>query len=221
MDVGQGDALLVRVPGGEATVVDTGPSPWSARRIARILSRRGVRENVHLVVTHPHGDHAGGWATLARLWPLASVSIPDTRLPLEAWLPVASPTSLQTASRLLRGDTWHRGDAEFSVRWPPKPFNLADANLLSMVLRIRWRDREIWLMGDVLDIQERDLMDLGDPGVRISHRVLKPGHHGSCSTADPRWIGALRPEVALITAGRHNTFEFPHARTLDVLRANA
>ena len=76
VDIGQGDALLLRVPGGDATLVDTGPDPRAARRIARVLSRRGVREPVHLVVTHPHLDHAGGWATLARLWPAASAALP-------------------------------------------------------------------------------------------------------------------------------------------------
>ena len=80
IDVGQGDALILRVPGGSATVIDTGPSPWAARRIARVLSRRGIREPVNLVVTHPHGDHAGGWATLARLWPFESTFIPDTAI---------------------------------------------------------------------------------------------------------------------------------------------
>src|ERR1035438_7728214 len=75
VDIGQGDALLLRVPGGEATLIDTGPGPWTGRRLARVLSRRGVREPVHLVLTHAHGDHAGGWATLSRLWPLASTSV--------------------------------------------------------------------------------------------------------------------------------------------------
>ncbi len=87
IDVGQGDALLVRVPGGDATLVDTGPDPRAARRIARVLSRRGVREPVHLVLTHPHLDHAGGWATLARLWPPATVALPALAEP-SAWAPL-------------------------------------------------------------------------------------------------------------------------------------
>jgi len=219
MDIGQGDALLLRQPGGDATMIDTGPSPWAARRIARILSRRGVREPVHLLITHPHGDHAGGWTTLARLRPLASVSIPSTALPPEAWNSMASEGMLQAAQRLQRGDSWRRGEAAFSVRWPPKPFNLPDANMIALVTRVRWQDRELWLMGDVLRIQERDLLDLGDPEPGAFHRLLKPGHHGSHSASDPAWIQALRPEQAVITAGRRNTFEFPHAETLESLRS--
>jgi competence protein ComEC len=223
VDVGQGDALLLRIPGGDATLVDTGPSPWSARRLARTLSRRGVREPLHLVLTHPHGDHAGGWATLARLWPLASTLRTDLADPVPAWAPYAGPELLGGSGTLLRGDAWRRGEAAFSVRWPPKPFALPDANMVSVVLRIRWRDRELWLMGDALGIQERDLLDLGDPGTgpwtEPWHRLLKVGHHGSEGTCDEAWLRLLRPELALLTASRGNSFGFPDATVLDRLKA--
>lgn len=214
VDVGQGDALIVRAPGGDATVVDTGPLPWSGRRLVRALSRRGVREPVHLILTHAHNDHAGGWATLARLWPLSSTSLPATSDEEDPWAPYA-PDRYE-ADGLLRGDGWRRGSAAFSVRWPPKPFALPDPNMVSLVLRVDWRDRQLWLMGDALAPQERDLMDLGDPGP-ASHRVLKVGHHGSRSASDPAWIAALDPEVAIIPAGLRNRFEHPHPETLDTL----
>lgn len=219
MDICQGDALLIRQPGGAATLVDTGPSPRAARRIARILSRRGVREDLELVITHPHGDHAGGWATLTRLWPVTSTRIPVNDLPISLWQAMASPAVLAQAQPCRRGESWSEGESTFSVRWPPKPFNLPDPNMVSLVLRMRWRDRELWLMGDALAIQERDLLDMGDPGPG-SHRLLKPGHHGSQSACDPAWIQALQPELAVITAGHANRFEFPHAETLETLRSH-
>ncbi|MFZ1613847.1 MAG: ComEC/Rec2 family competence protein [Holophaga sp.] len=216
-DIGQGDALLLRVPGGDATLIDTGPSPWSARRLARVLSRRGVREPLHLALTHPHSDHSGGWATLARLWPIASITLPNTMRSGELWSPVAPPAHLQVARRVVRGEAWRQGPAHFEVRWPPKPFELPDANMISQVLRVRWQDRELWLMGDATAIQERDLLDLGDPGSVKAHRLLKAGHHGSVSASDPTWIAALSPELVLFTVGRNNRFDFPSARTVETL----
>ncbi|WP_243383830.1 ComEC/Rec2 family competence protein [Geothrix alkalitolerans] len=215
VDVGQGDALLLRVPGGDATLLDTGPGPWTGRRIARVLSRRGVREPVHLVLTHAHGDHAGGWATLARIWPLASTSVPVTSEDEDPWEPFR-PTGADPAG-LLRGDAWSRGEATFSVRWPQRAYALPDANMTSTVLRVAWRDRELWLMGDALAVQEKDLLDLGDPGA-FPHRLLKVGHHGSRNASDPAWIAAVKPEVAVIPAGLRNRFEHPHPETLDTLR---
>lgn len=216
VDIGQGDALLLRVPGGEATLIDTGPGPWAGRRLARVLSRRGVREPVNLVLSHAHGDHAGGWASLARIWPISSTSVPVTANEEDPWIPYA-PSAESNPSGLLRGDAWTRGEAAFSVRWPPSAFALPDANMVSAVLRVRWRDRELWLMGDALGVQERDLLGLGDPGP-FAHRLLKAGHHGSRNASDPAWVAALDPEVVIIPAGFRNRFEHPHPETLETFR---
>ncbi len=216
VDIGQGDALLLRVPGGEATLIDTGPGPWTGRRLARVLSRRGVREPLHLVLTHAHGDHAGGWATLSRLWPIATTAVPVTADEEDPWSPFR-PTTGADPMGLLRGDAWTRGEAAFNVRWPLRAFALPDANMVSAVLRVTWQDRELWLMGDALAIQERDLLDLGDPG-RFPHRLLKVGHHGSRNASDPAWVAALKPEVVIIPAGFRNRFDHPHPETLSTFQ---
>jgi competence protein ComEC len=108
------------------------------------------------------------------------------------------------------------------VRWPPKALDLSalgDANTVSLVLRVDWEDRQLWLMGDALGVQERDLMELGDPGFFQGFRVLKLGHHGSRSSSDPAWIRALHPGLSLATAGRRNRFGHPHAETLATFAA--
>ena len=215
LDIGQGDALLLRVPGGDATLVDTGPDARAARRIARVLSRRGVREPVHLVLTHPHLDHAGGWAALEQVWPLASVSRPA--MAPQPWEPYGPAASRARVRVLRRGDAWFRGAAEWSVRWPPRPMVLRDLNMNSLVLRVRWQDRELWLMGDALATQERDLLELGEPGPYRRGRLLKMGHHGSRSASDPAWIQALAPSLAIASAGRENRFGHPHAEALAAL----
>ncbi len=216
VDIGTGDALILRAPGAETTVVDTGEDPWAARRLVRALSRRGVREPVSLVLTHPHQDHAGGWATLARLWPIAATRVPVIA-DADRWTPWMPPGVHPETMR--RGDGWADGPLAFSARWPPKPFQLPDANMLSLVLRARWKDRELWLMGDALQLQERDLMDLGDPGSADGfHRALKVGHHGSRSSGDPAWLTALAPDAALIPAGLHSRFDHPHPETLATLQ---
>ena len=217
VDIGTGDALILRAPGAETTVIDTGEDPWAARRLARALSRLGVREPIHLVITHPHQDHAGGWAALARLWPIA-----DTRVPVLAdeslWTPWKPPAVVVETTR--RGEGWRDGPLAFRAQWPPKPFDLPDANMLSLVLRVRWEDRELWLMGDALQLQERDLLDLGEPGPAAGfHRALKVGHHGSRSSGDPGWLSALHPDAAFITAGLRNRFGHPHPETLETLQS--
>ncbi|MCL1893335.1 MAG: ComEC/Rec2 family competence protein [Holophagaceae bacterium] len=214
-DIGQGDALLLRVPNGDATLIDTGPTPWSARRLVRIMSRMGVREPVHLIITHPHSDHAGGSATLTRLWPTASLSIPTVANPSHVWAEFISDRNIESANVIVRGDSWFRGSTRFDVCWPPKPLRLPDPNMLSAVLRVRWNEHEIWFMGDALAIQERDLIDLGDPEPWDGYRLLKAGHHGGATATSAEWITALKPQTVIFTAEHPNRFGFP---TLQVLQ---
>jgi competence protein ComEC len=122
---------------------------------------------------------------------------------------------LDSALQVRRGDTWYRGEASFSVRWPPKPLNLPDPNMVSAILRVNWDKQEIWFMGDALAIQERDLIDLGDPEPWDGHRLLKAGHHGGATATGQEWIDALKPQTVLFTAEYPNRFGFPVKSVLD------
>jgi competence protein ComEC len=48
--------------------------------------------------------------------------------------------------------------------------------------------------------------------------VLKVGHHGSRTSSTPLLLDAVKPRIALISCGLHNTFGHPHAATLESLR---
>jgi len=214
-DIGQGEALLLRFPDSDATLIDTGATPWSARRLVRVLSRRGVREPIHMLISHPHADHAGGWATFARLWPTVSLSIPVIAERDVIWNALAPNGVMAKAVEVRRGDEWEQGNARFSVRWPPKPFRLPDPNMSSMVLRVNWNRHELWFMGDALALQERDLIDLGEPGLWNGHRLLKAGHHGGVTATSQKWIDALRPQTVLFTTEYPNRFGFPNTIILN------
>jgi len=47
--------------------------------------------------------------------------------------------------------------------------------------------------------------------------VLKIGHHGSKTSTSETLLRALKPEVALISAGRGNRFHFPHGSVVERL----
>jgi glyoxylase-like metal-dependent hydrolase (beta-lactamase superfamily II) len=56
LDVGQGDAILIRSPEGKTALVDAGPS----KDIVSLLRQRGITSLDIVAVSHHHADHYGG-----------------------------------------------------------------------------------------------------------------------------------------------------------------
>ena len=73
VDVEGGAATLIVSPSGESLLIDTG---WEvgdrdARRIYAAAQRAGLTRIDYFILSHFHGDHAGGLPALARLIPIA------------------------------------------------------------------------------------------------------------------------------------------------------
>ena len=66
IDVEGGAATLLVTPAGETVLIDTGnPGRRDPDRIVKAVTEvAGMKQIDHLVITHYHGDHFGGAATL-------------------------------------------------------------------------------------------------------------------------------------------------------------
>lgn len=97
-------------------------------------------------------------------------------------------------------------------------------NEVSVVLHVRYGAFDALLTGDAYKPVERTLAASLGPGFE----VLKVGHHGSETSTDPALLDAIRPEVALISAGRSNRYGHPtpgvlarlEERGIDILRTD-
>jgi len=111
VDVEGGAATLLRTPGGEAVLIDSGfPGERDATRIERAARELGLERIDHYVTTHWHRDHVGGIPDLAKLIPIRKYyghRIPDPLSPdinadhVDAWRQLAkSPVWLQAGDRI-------------------------------------------------------------------------------------------------------------------------
>src|SRR5687767_11801613 len=69
LDVGQGDAALIQVPGGTDVLIDGGPSD-AGPRVIQALRKAGITEVDWIVGSHPHEDHIGGFVDVLRELPV-------------------------------------------------------------------------------------------------------------------------------------------------------
>lgn len=220
IDVGQGDALLLGLPDGQAGLVDAGgfpnfrgeePSSFDVgeRIVAPYLGSRGIKRLAFLAITHADADHLGGAeAVLLRF------------APRELWLPrillSAEFRPLLEAARkrgvrirfLASGDSFPAGSANVTAmvceRCPKR-------NDRSLVLAFDYGEHRFLLTGDIEADGERFLIG----HLARSHiAVLKAPHHGSRSSTSNELLNFTKPAVAIISAGFENLYGHPHAEAL-------
>jgi competence protein ComEC len=216
LDVGQGDAALVRFPRGTAWMVDAGGLPSGSsfdvgeRVVAPVLRASGIGRLDTLVITHGDADHAGGALSLLQEFRPRDVweGVPVPRLaPLQALRAVAAAHQ----ARWVNVQGRHRlsvDDVEVLVHHPPTPdWERQDVrNDDSVVLELRRGDVSIVLTGDIGREAEHGLLASFAPA---PIRIVKVPHHGSRTSSSAAFVGALRPAAAVVSVGRSNTFGHP------------
>jgi competence protein ComEC len=221
IDVGQGDSILVRFPGGRTMLVDAGGKMGDLEggrvvgdaTVVPYLRRLGINKLDVLVITHPHGDHAGG--------------VPAVVEKLDVGAVVTSPAP--GLEELLSGHAFsrvpvYRVEAGQSLQIDRRVEVLVlgpdgrspageDLNNASVVLRLDYGDISFLLTGDVEEEAQRAMLAAG---LELEADILKVPHHGS-RFFEPCFFSAVSPEYAVIQVGERNRFGHPAQETLDAL----
>ena len=224
LDVGQGDAILIEGDRGGRMLVDGGPDP---DRLLIELDRRlppWDRRIDVLVLTHPHEDHVAGLALLLERYRVGRVFEPGMRGPgpgYDAWtaaLDLAPARRLAASSSPAIGLRSTTSGSTCSGRIPdacPRepPDSGRGINDVSIVLLGEVDGRRILLTGDVEDDVDPLLAARGLPPIDF----LKVAHHGSGTASTAAFLGVVRPQVAVVSAGADNPYGHPARSTLDHL----
>jgi competence protein ComEC len=225
LDVGQGDSILVEGGRGGRMLIDGGPDP---DRLLVELDRRlppWDRRIDVLVLTHPHEDHVAGLPLLLERYRIGRIYESGMRGPGPGYGAFAHDLSRPGAPPdgiLATGARIALDDIRLSVLWPDPgrvPREPPDAgrgiNDVSIVLLGEVAGRRFLLTGDVEDDVDPLLAQRGLPPIDI----LKVAHHGSKTASTPAFLDAVRPRVAIVSAGAGNPYGHPARSTIERLAA--
>jgi competence protein ComEC len=211
LDVGQGDAAVVELPGGRVLVIDAGGFAGSdfdtgAGIVEPFLRSRKIARLDALVMSHAHPDHAGGLAHLVRhlapaeLWWSGQGEGAAWDEVLRALADTGTPV------RTLHAGTRIPDFPEVDVLHPPAGWTAPSLNEGSLVLRVRDGGAAVLFTGDAERAAEAAMLERPDA---LAATVLKVPHHGSLTSSAPALVTAVGPRAAVVSAGADNRFGHP------------
>lgn len=226
LDVGQALAVAVVTADGHALLYDAGNSARDVREvIAPFFEERGVTRLDYLLLSHPDQDHVGGMPAVLDTFAVETFldpAVPSTNLAYLETLQRVADRGIQ-AQRARRGQTLALGEhVRLEILWPRDPLLRDESGDVSdndngLVVRLVHGDVTILLTGDIEAPAERALISLEEGTLRA--QVLQVPHHGSRTSTTPELLEAVRPAVAVISAGAGNPYGHPHAEVINRLRA--
>lgn len=225
LDVGQGDCICVHTAQGQTYLFDGGSSSCSSAGkyvLIPYLKHQGISVIDGVFLSHGDEDHINAIREL--LTDSQGIRIETLYLPRVAE-PLSQPLEeLRLLAReagcqveyLSQGMGWQQGDFRLTCLWPRAGYE-GESNAASACYLLEEKSLSMLLTGDVEGEGERELTAYLRRLPLAELDVLKVAHHGSRYSTSEAFLQAVTPRLALISAGRDNSYGHPHEELLERL----
>jgi competence protein ComEC len=218
LDIGQGDAQLLTLPGGARIMIDSGPP---GGRVADKLDKVIGKTDGYIdlaIITHPELDHFGGYAEVLKRYRVGAVLMTGREKDTSEWKHFAAQLRASGIPIVLvkEGDTIQYGASHIDIISPGPEFFGSDAlNDTGIVTKLQSTGVTALFTADIGQNVEDYLL----PRYNLDVDILKVGHHGSKFSSSEEFLNEVTPKVAVIQVGAHNTYGHPTPQTLSRLKA--
>lgn len=226
LDVGQGDAIVIKTPEGICFLTDGGSlkrPDVGQYQLLPFLKNQGISRIDGVFVSHTDEDHINGVRQLLEFQREGVLSVkirclylPEWENPPEAWTELAAlaQASGVKVQAVRQGDTLCAGELRIRFLAPEKGSRGENVNEEAMVFQVDYRDFSGLFTGDIGRETEKKLLPLLE-----DTDLLKVGHHGSKNSSSQEFLEKIRPEYAAISCSENNTYGHPSPDTVRRLEA--
>ena len=206
LDVGQGDSILLQAPNGKNMLVDGGPKS-AGNKVVSFLKSKGVKKLDYIVATHPDADHIGGLSAVLNAFPVSNFIDSGKVHSSQTYFDMLSMIDAKNINFIVPKELDKLPlDPSLLIRVLSVGGEDAnDNNEASIVLKVIYNKVSFLLMGDADSRVENRIRSKYD----IKATFLKNGHHGSSTSSSAAFISAVKPQTAILSYGKNNSYGHP------------
>lgn len=217
LDIGQGDAILIETPDGVQMLIDGGPDGTVLRRLATELP--WFDRTLDIVLgTHPDKDHIGGLVDVLKRFKVGQIitteNTGETMVASTFQKGLVQEGATLTMARA--GQVYQLGaSTTLTIFAPANNPAMLESNTASIVVKLSYGVTDFMLTGDAPSgIEDYLVKTYGD---ELKSEVLKLGHHGSKTSTSELFLDTVKPQYAVVSAGKDNSYGHPHQAVVDVV----
>ncbi|MHC9161585.1 ComEC/Rec2 family competence protein [Exiguobacterium profundum] len=215
IDVGQGDAIYIKMPNGEDVVIDGG-NKGKGDAIVTYLKKQKVDDIEVLISTHPDADHIGGLDEILDAYRVENIYAPKVKHTTQAYKDFLQAVKREgkTIKTAQMGVSLPIKGVNAKFVGPVKSYSNSDLNNWSAVLHVTYKKNTFLFTGDAEHVSEKDMMAKKQT---LRADVLKVGHHGAKTSTSSTFLNTVKPKHAIISVGK-NSYGHPTSEVVTNLK---
>lgn len=222
LDIGQGDAILIKTPNNHYGLIDTGRDFRILSELSQLLPF-GRTYLDFVILTHSDADHIGGIDDVLESYKVNSLffnkNMKNNEV-IENMKLKIQETNTKNYSIDMNNDFIFEG-ITFDVIWPQdfsNTYNIDNSNDISISLLIKYNNYKILSLGDLAsEFEDIALTDILPEDLDVD--FLKVSHHGSRFSTSSLFLSKVKPEYSFISVGEDNSYGHPAKDVLENLKA--
>jgi len=219
LDVGQGDAILVKTPKDKNILIDGGPDRNIIYKLSSYIPQNKRTIDL-MILTHPDIDHLTGLNEVFERYEVKNIiynGVEDDDPVYEEWQSLKENKKIPFLIIKERERLNIENNLYFDFFWPKEDLTGKDFdndNFYSLMMKMNFGSNSVLFTGDT----EKEVEDiLIKDNVNLKSDILKVSHHGSKNATTLDFLEKIKPIYAVISVGKDNSFGHPSFRVINNL----